>query len=489
MTGNFYPAIIDYRFRQPCILTVKNMNTQWKRVKSIALLAVLPLVATAAASAHQWISDSNPIAIDLENQVTASVDAQMGSKRIHTVALNRAGAVEGRIASIDRQSSVANGLAELKIYFVRDGKIAQETVTAADGTFVVQGLSEGAYSFVATGDNGFAAYGVRVVANDGSEKLNIMEAAAVSPRLSAVKAILEQQLPAEVSAEILAASSEVSGQQVVGSNRVRLDNGQLKGHVVPVVGKLEIVKGTYVHILKDDEQVAEVQADDTGSFIVSDLEPGVYDFVAAGPSGFAAVSFEAVNEASNEAQAAMPAEAGSVVEMSPADSEEIAVSAPVTPTTVMADPMVYQDAIPADIPFDGGYVNSGYSDSLDVCLTCGQDAGFISDSMDYGYADMGYSQSYPIEYASESVGCGGAAGGSCGSAGNFSGYSSCNTCGGGGGAGGGGGLFGGRGFGGGRLFGGGGGGLGRLLLLGGLAGSIVAIADRPSDPTPISPSS
>ncbi len=73
--------------------------------------------------------------------------------------------------------------------------------------------------------------------------------------------------------------------------------------------------------------------------------------------------------------------------------------------------------------------------------------------------------SVPVEYAGESIAYGGASGGSSGVAGNYSNFS-------------GGGVVRGR-FGGGR-FGrgaGGGGGLGRLLMLGGIAGGIVAIAD------------
>ena len=428
------------------------MKNQWKRVRSVVCLAVLPLVATAAASAHQWMNDSNPIAVDSKNSVSVDV-SQLGADRIHTVALNRAGAIEGRIASIDRNTKQTSGLGELKIFFVRDGKIAQETMTAADGTFAVQGVAEGAYSFVATGKNGFAAYGVRVVAQSDSNKANVMEAAAVSPRLAVVKKILEQQLPLEVSAEILADSGDASVEQVVGANRVRLNDGKLSGHVVPLVGELAAVEGTFVHILKNDDQVAEVQADDHGNFMVEDLEPGVYDFVAAGSSGFAAVSFEAVKQ---------DEEAKSVAEMVvQSDSEEVPVS--------------IQDMIPTDIPYNGG----GYSDSLDVQLTGCQDCGFINNQMDYGTSNIGYADSAPIEYASESIGCGSAAGGSCGSCGNFSGYSSCGSCGGGGGGGGG---F----LRGGRLFGGSGGGRGRLLLLGGIAGGIVAIA---SDPAPVSPAS
>ncbi len=418
------------------------------------MLLALPLAVTAATSAHALFVDSNPITIDVQSEVESGI----GLARVHTVALNRNGAVEGRIASIDATSNT-QGLSSLKIFFVQDGKVINESVTEADGTFVAQ-VPEGVYSFVASGENGFAAYGVKVVADAEGKFDNVMEAAAVSPRFDAVKKILNDKLPAEVAQQIIDSSS-VSSEKVVGSNRVQLAEGQLKGHVVSMLGGKDSTDGTYVHIIQNDKAVAEVQADQSGSFMVQDLEPGIYDFVAAGPSGFAAVSFEAV-EAPQE----------------------------------FMDPIAYQDM--GSVPFDGGY-----SDSLDVCLTCSQDSGFVGEQLDYagteyysdpGYVDYGATADYaPIEYAGESIGCGCASGGSCGSSGNFGGFSSCNSCAGGNG----GGLFrGGRlGAGGGGLLGGGGGGLlgggggiGRLALLGGLAVGIVSIADSgPAESSPITP--
>ena len=82
----------------------------------------------------------------------------------------------------------------------------------------------------------------------------------------------KDKLPAEVTEQIL--STVVSDEaRVVGSNRVRLNDGQLQGSVVALLGK-ESVEGTYVHIIQDNQQIAEVQADASGSFMVADLEPG-----------------------------------------------------------------------------------------------------------------------------------------------------------------------------------------------------------------------
>ena len=120
------------------------------------------------------------------------------------------------------------------------------------------------------------------------------------------------------------------------------------------------------------------------------MTPGVYNFVSTGPSGYAAVSFEAINE------------------------------------TVKEIPVAFS---PAAIIQEIGFANS-----LDVCSTCGTNS-FASSDIVYDSAPA-YQESFaPVEYASESIGCGGACGATCGSCGNFSGFShgggACGSCGGG----------------------------------------------------------
>lgn len=422
------------------------MNKKWNKIQLGLLLIALPFVATAAASAHQWISSAAPI------EAPASVNSQVTADRTHQISLNSTGGIEGRITSLKGDDS--KGLSELKIYFVQNGKIVKQALTDAGGTFRIGNMSEGAYSFVATGQNGFAAYGVNVVANDGVSTVNAMEAAAVSPNFSIVKQILENNLPQQIADEILQGKSNITS-ELVGANRIKLQDGNLVGSIVPLFGEISEVEGTEVHIISGNEQVAKVQADANGAFSVADLEPGVYDFVAAGPTGIAAVSFQAI-DAEGEI-------AGSVM-----DSDEIPVA--IEPAAAAAA-LPFQDSfgtdiVSADIPYEA-------ASSLNVCTTCQADAGFVGESYGSEIAyDSGYEVSEPIQYASEAVSCGGACGSSCGSCGDFSGFSSCNSCGSSCCGGGGGGLLGGGG-----LFGGGGvTGLRRLALLGGIAGAVVAIA-------------
>ena len=420
-----------------------------------AALAI-PLAITAAVSANQWISDHTPLQVSVDIESLDSTSSKVGVHRLHTIAVDNKGEVEGRVVSIAEQGS--EGIAGLTVFFLREGKVVAETTTQEDGTFTIAGLSEGPYSFIATGDNGFAAYGIQVVGElQGSS--NVLEAAAVAPDLASVKQILSNNLPTNVVDQLVVNSGKVLPN---GANRVMLSEGNLKGSIHSLIGGDAAVRGATIHLLKENQKVKSVVADDSGSFRIGDVDPGVYGFVAVGPSGFAAISFEAIQEADGE----IPVSTGtSVVE-------------PIAQPIPGAEPIVYQDSMPVEIPVDMG-TSGTYANSLDVCLTCGN-SGYTDNSIAY---DPGYTTDFaPVEYASESIGCGGACGATCGSCGNFSGFSSC--CGAGGG------LAGGRlgGLGGGRL-----GGLlrpgarlgrfGRLALLGGTIGGIIAIANG-DDPDP-----
>ena len=401
------------------------MKDIWKTIRLGVYVFALPLVATAAASAHQWMTDTNPVqVVDLPVATTVSDGEVINSMRQHTITADKDGIVRGRLISIDQTSLAAIGLGELKVYFARNGKIASETATTSDGSFEIEGLETGAYSFIAAGESGFAAYGINVVTGDEGAEPTMLEVAAVSPKFTAVREILKNRVPKSVADEIVALADANDENptpiKLKGANRVRIVDGNLVGNIVPIWGQNEMVAGTYVHIVKNDKQIAFAQVDESGHFKIPDIAPGVYDFVAAGPAGFAAVGFEAIEE---------PVAAA-------ADSEVIETSIP--ESVVEVDAAVMDAA--QDVVADAGYVDPsysvGYADSFDVALTSPQDGYYVGDSVD------NYSQGYSspsIEYAGQAVGVGGACGSSCGGCGDSSGYGNC--CGGGGAGGVGGGKF------------------------------------------------
>ena len=402
-------------------------------------------LSTVAVEAQQWMSKPTapakqaiyntqdvPAKPDTRSSVLVQSISHSGAttQRSHLIALNVKGEVQGRIAAIGGDNPSTNGFANLSVYLINSGTVKYQTQANADGTFKLPGVAEGAYSFVATGSTGFATYGVFVTANQAPSADNLMEAATVSPQIAGIKKILAENLPPQVIQEIMREPSTgiVKPTNVAGANQVRLIDGQLTGQVHSLYEDGKSVRGTMVNLIQDGRRIADVEVDEHGRYSISDLQPGVYDFIAVGYKGLAAIRFEAVGQ----------------------DSPMTKVSFGRTPKLVAM--------------------------SLDVCLTFQQDNTIISDSVDYSMGRGTYPQttyeSAPIEYAGQSVSYGGAEGGSYSSAGNYSNFS--NSYGGGGGGGGGGYLRGGR-------FGGGiGGGGGRLLLLGG----ITAIANDPPASSP-----
>lgn len=423
-------------------------------------LAALPFLATAAASAHQWISSNAPI------EASVSIDSVLPSTRVHNIVLNRAGGIEGRITMMNTNESVA--LDSLSVFFIQNGEVVSESSTDQNGKFFVENIGQGPYSFIATGETGFAVYGVNVVEYQAGASANIMEAAAVSPNMTIVKQILEENLPQEVAQEILEDSSNIT-EDMIGGNRVKLNNGTLNGHVIPLLGDIANAEGTSIFIVRQGQQVAQVIADANGAFSIEDFKPGVYDFVATGPTGFAAISFEAVADTDTARSSFAP-------------SDEIPVAIAPQGSSSRSVGGGFGSGSVVDGGFGGGQVYD--TGSLDVALAS-PDAGFV----DFGTAGCStcgggcdtcsQSAAAPVEVVSESFTTGGACGGSCGCCGDFSGIASAPR---------GGGLL----RGGGRLLGGqglGGVGLRRLLLLGGLAGGVVAIAVDDDDDvaSPVAP--
>ncbi|MFK7766852.1 MAG: carboxypeptidase-like regulatory domain-containing protein [Mariniblastus sp.] len=396
------------------------MKTQLKKIGLSLVLAAMPFLAISTASAQLtqsgvsvMIGDSSPV------NATPVTSTPITAQAIHTIALNKNGVLEGRVATIDAVSGEANGLAGLNVFFVRENQVIKQAQTSADGSFSVSGIAQGPYSFFAAGKSGIAAYGVYVTGQNGPAALNILEATTASANYSGLQQVLQASVPQVVIQALASASQTGAGSAIPAAKQIRLINNRLQGRISSLY-QGQSTAGIQVQLIQNDRPIAQVQTDASGTFSVPDLQPGIYDFVAASQNGFAAGRFEAIGGSNPMSQVAY------------------------RKTTAQ----------------------------LDACLTCpsGNQA-MASAPIDYAVGNdvmMEPSYSAPVEYAGESIAYGGASGGSCGACGNYSNF-------------GGGGVVRGR-FGGGRIgsrFGGGAAGAnaGRLIMLGGLGAGILAIAD------------
>lgn len=361
------------------------MKDLWSLVRVALAILALPLAATAAVSALANSASTESVTVA---ELRAKAESRrLASFRNHMVSIDSTGAVRGRVVT-SANESVA-GLGDMKVFFIRNGEIVSQVYSRGDGSFEAFGLSEGDYSFVATGAKGFAAFGVRATTESNDDTNNLIEVGTISPKFERVMQILEGRLPTEVVSEIAASGGS---RPAPGANRVEIVNGKLNGTLTTLAGGLQ---DAMVYLVKGNEKVAEVAAEASGSFSVDGLLPGMYEFVATTSTGMAAISFEAVSQEAGGAEAA----AESVVEN--------------------------RNTFDAAAP----------SEALDVAVTMPQDEvivdeQFIQASNDAGVAsNAAYAQPYPM--TGTDIGYGAAAGGSCGGAGDWGGYSGCG-CGGGG---------------------------------------------------------
>lgn len=290
------------------------------------------------------------------------------TQRSHLISLSPTGDIEGRIAAARNDVGQNNNTVDLSVYFVRNGAVAYQTQTNRDGSFRLAGVADGPYSFVATGPSGIVTYGVYVTRDQRQAAPNVMEAAAVPPKIAGLKQILADNLPLTVTEQILKHENPTNLplQFTASANQVRLIRGQLSGQVYGLFADGTPLQGTMINLIQNGQRVAEVQVDSQGRYTVSDLQPGTYDFIAVGHKGLAAIRFEAIGQ-----------------------------DGPMTQVAYRRSPKLI-------------------ATSLDVCLTCATDNSIVNQSMDYSMDasqnSTPDSQPAPIEYASQSVGCGGAAG-------------------------------------------------------------------------------
>ena len=395
------------------------MKNQLRTIGIGMMLAVLPMATVAPA---QGTSQGSA-------DYTSNVPTQASTveaKEIHTVAVNPDGTLVGQVTSINNDSRQAAGLQGLNVFFVRDGQVVQQAQTTSDGSFSVKGLTEGPYSFYAAGKFGFAAYGVYVAPASDNSNQNLLEVTTASTNSSGIAQLLKHRsIPQQVRQSVVGGSpGESLGESVVTSKQVRLINGRLKGEISSL-SNAQSPESVQVYLIQNDRPVAQVQPRADGRFIIPDVAPGVYDFVAAGQDSFTAGRFEAVGNSRTVTQIS--------------------------------------------------YRRTALQ--LECCLTVPNNfvpqTEFVDQSIDN--ADLLTEPSYlqPIEYSGESIAYGGASGGSAGTVGNYSNFSGNGVVSG---------RFGGGGAG--RLLRGGGG-LRRLLTLGGLSLGVIALSD--DDPRPASP--
>jgi hypothetical protein len=97
------------------------------------------------------------------SELTALSEASLEAYEKAQYPLNADGSLSGQLRMVDETGAPLP--ANVRLFFLRAGRVVTQTAVDASGRFVTQQLEPGYYSVVAAGPSGFAASGVRVVAH------------------------------------------------------------------------------------------------------------------------------------------------------------------------------------------------------------------------------------------------------------------------------------------------------------------------------------
>lgn len=305
-------------------------------VKNSLLAVTLPLAVIVVLFADNLLalSDSGNHSLSLiESQAKTwqdeALNDKLGANYLELDAQNR---LVGSVTAIEEGTGMTIPVPGLQVKLVQRSEVVTQSLTDGNGNFVTAPLKPGSYTLCMSGNEGFLAYGIQVIDNDADkgeafEMPNLqgatnpiapeenqfvryrlrtaqatdIKAAVIPPTHDALKEIING-IPSDVGLGDGTLSGKtrinIEDSVIAGGFQVSLTEDQtLVGQINPLAWQQDEpirLQEMSVYLLKNDQIMAQVNADSDGKFMFNDVAPGVYGFAAAGRSGFAALSFQAV---------------------------------------------------------------------------------------------------------------------------------------------------------------------------------------------------
>lgn len=258
---------------------------------------------------------------DLSGWQTASAnDGRLGTElRGSWVSLDINGILHGSVYSPGEEQIS-------KVFILEGGQLVASVDTDANGSFLIEGLTAGVYTFVSYSKSSFAVTGFIALkhdpANDYPQSIDIT----ALPRDAFLVASIVKNISPEVTFRVYelydvgqeaadpthlygltgltAHHPSASPSNSIQAQPVQLHNGRMVGRVRqldPVTGRPIDMRNTVVRLIQDGQVVAETQVDNYGVFEISDLSPGYYGVIAGGADGLGALGVELVESGSESA--------------------------------------------------------------------------------------------------------------------------------------------------------------------------------------------
>ncbi len=274
------------------------MFNEMSLTKTAFYVFILPLIGLASVSAHQVFTILDPQKSALSETEHASTENSISERIQFTVRLDAQGKIHGRMSTIVPTPDDSTGpghrlnpARHLQVQVIRDAQRLAITTTDRDGRYTITDLEPGIHTLATTDRTGTTIFGINVLPyQPGQEDSD-----------SFVDAFVISNETTIVHSWIMAGKQRFkkNGGRTTGSknfpaghNVVSLDNGVFKGKVYSFFEGAD-VSDTKITLLQDGVRVRQGRVDQKGLFVFQDLPPGIYDLVATGSEGIAAIRFVA----------------------------------------------------------------------------------------------------------------------------------------------------------------------------------------------------
>ena len=212
--------------------------------------------------------------------------------KIHRYSLDELGNLNGQITVAGDQPKNIN------VYAMQGKRIVQQSITDSQGEFTLTAITPGRYSIVIAGRNQLAVRGIMIDSVASEEANDFIQLSTIRTAYQGIQDLVATALPKQITTSL--GTTEGNLHQVSATlsdapiaNQVRIINGNIRGQIVSLTSENNIT-GTTVHLLQDSKPIAQVDIDDEGMFTIPDIEAGTYDLIATAKSGMAVMRIEAV---------------------------------------------------------------------------------------------------------------------------------------------------------------------------------------------------
>lgn len=290
-------------------------------------------VTVSAAVSNLAATDATEVSVPVAvSRTSITVDSTFCD-----VPLTADGSLTARFSGINVPSGELEPASDLEVTLVSADGTEITTSTAVDGLCLFSNVTPGPYTMNVDGPQGRLSYGIRAVTGDvdvaetqtGNKAVPV--SVSLAPRVdsalapsrdsAALDSVISSVIvtPVEGTAassggaamETGMGSASAAAETYLGHEPIRLNlDGSLEGQLAlldPVTGNVTPVKDLTVRFISNDEVVAITSVNPDGSFVQSNMLPGIYSMVVAGSDAIGYIGIEVVGAMANRPGAPIPA--------------------------------------------------------------------------------------------------------------------------------------------------------------------------------------